>query len=250
MKRMFIQFRQGIVRTVNDSFSSCLMLLVMIFLFVGTSFMPTTMLAADKTAQSSIHQQTRIMVTTAEFNATMEDWRQFQLDLLGTYWNAQYNTTEIQVCVEHTLLVSDETATLEIDQFNTALGTLTEVEVVVQGSLMANAWEDTANGTEYMLSLNSTLLYQLPGDTEKSMPVSNKTNQRTYNEYIAQQGFQVNGWNMIEARTTYSTQLNAFQGSGKLQIPIQAKDLVNFHDDASDITSSLKTNICVIYKYQ
>lgn len=226
-------------------------MLLLAILLTGSVFLATPASAAEKDSKTAFRKQTTILVATAKYNETVAHLRRLQLDAQGFYWNAQFGTGEMEACsVETTLLLSDETATLEIDPFNTALGTLTEVEVVIEGTLMANAAESQATGSEFMLALNSTLNYQLPGDSEASLPVTNNHKQRTYNEFVAQEGFETSGWNTTLVRKTFSAQLNAFQGSGKIQIPIQAKDLVNFHNAESDITSALKTKVCIIYKYQ
>jgi len=192
-----------------------------------------------------------MLLIASQKNQQFDFLRQLQLDVFGFYWNAQNGAGETQECsVETTLLVSVATATLEIDPFDPLLGMLTEVEIVVEGTLMINAEEELATGTEYMLVLNSTLKYQLPGSAQDTLAVSNNYKQRTYNEYVAQQGFQANGWAAAEARKTFTTQLNQFQGTDKIQIPIEGKDLVDFQQGQSHVTSTLKVKACVTYRYQ
>lgn len=165
------------------------------------------------------------------------------------FYTAAGEAGSIEVCSEQLLTENEQLQNLELDLFNPALGTLQEAEIVLEGTLMANADEGLATGTEYMLMLNSVLNYQLPGNAEDALAVSNKHTQRTYNEYVGQQGFQANGWQTTEVRKTFSTQLNLFQGIGKIQIPITAKDLVDFQEGQSHVTSTLKVKACIIYRY-
>ncbi len=248
MKRIFLRFRQGIVCTVNDSFSNCLMLLAMVFLLVGTFFTPTSMLAADKT-QSSIHQQTRIMVTTAEFSAAMEHWRRLQLSLVGTYWDAQYNTTETQACAENLLLSDDQNAVLELDQFDPSLGTLTEVEVVIESTTQATIQKMAVWGSEYMMSLNAVLNYTLPGSEQDTMRIRAMYEKEVRSTEMQQNGFNDSFSKMQEKRVILSSQLEAFQGLGKVQIPIQASNLLAFEDAESKLNSDLKVKVCLIYRF-
>lgn len=232
---------------ISDPLSYLLLLLLPVI----ATFLPNSAFSANENASLLLSQQTRVMVTTPKYDQMQHFLRQVQLDVMGFYWNAQNGVVEIQKCSgETTLLSNAATATLEIDAFDATLGTLSEVEIALEGTLMANADEDLATGTEYMLALNSTLMYQLPGNPQDSLAVSNKHNMRTYNEYMGQQGFQLNGWQLAEARKTINAQLNLFQGTGKVQIPIEGKDLIDFTQGQSHITSTLKVKACVTYRYQ
>lgn len=251
MKIIFTQLQQRSTCASKSEPFSYLLLPLLLLVIAVVILSPNLAFSANQSSKLSSSKQTRVMVATTKYDEAADFIRQVQLDVLGFYWNAQNGAGETQACsAETTLLVSAATATLEIDPFNAALGTLTEVEIVLEGTLMANAEEDMATGTEYMLVLNSTLDYQFPGDAETSLPVSNNYKQRTYNEYVAQQGFQANGWQAAEARKTFTTQLNQFQGTGKIQIPIEGKDLIDFTQGQSHVTSTLKVKACVIYRYQ
>ena len=98
--------------------------MLLLAILTGSFFLATPASAAEKDSKTTFRKQTSILVATAKYNETVAYLRRLQLDAQGFYWNAEYGVGEIEVCSdEATLLLAGETAILEIDRFNTALGT-------------------------------------------------------------------------------------------------------------------------------
>lgn len=243
-----------VVSTSTYFYASLLTITTVLSLFFSVSKTLGTSSSSDsvseKVQQVDVSKQgfnLKEIVPLSWYLGRVEDIPKDQLDFYVTTVGDQ---SQMQVCTERIVTENGQTQSLELDPFNPALGTLSQVEVVTEGMIIAEVDNSLATGTEYMLMLNASLEYELPDGSMELLELSSKYSQRTTPEYLNQQGFQASTWgDMLEARKVISSPLNPFLGQGKVQIPVTAQDLINFQNATSSIDSDLKVKVCLNYSF-
>lgn len=153
-------------------------------------------------------------------------------------------------CNEITFQSNDQVANLSLPKFDPTLGTLRSVEIMTECMIMADVSEKEVKGSNYTLVLSVDLSAQLPNQAKKVHQSSSRFNKSTRDEAMQKNGFSENFKDAKQNSEVITTGLDAFTGTGNLDIPLSVAGLINFKDGVSSISSNLKAKICIKYNYE
>jgi len=153
-------------------------------------------------------------------------------------------------CNEITFQSNDQVANLSLPKFDPTLGTLRSVEIMTECMIMADVSEREVKGSNYALVLSVDLSAQLPNQAKKVHQSSSRFNKSTRDEAMQKNGFSDTFKDAKQSSEVITTGLDAFTGTGNLDIPLSVAGLINFKDEVSSISSNLKAKICIKYNYE
>lgn len=160
------------------------------------------------------------------------------------------STVLAESCNEITFQSNDQVANLSLPKFDPTLGTLHRVEIMTECMIMADVSEKEVKGSNYALVLSVDLSAQLPNQAKKVHQSSSRFNKSTRDEAMQKNGFSENFKDAKQSSEVITTGLDAFTGTGNLDIPLSVAGLINFKDEVSSISSNLKAKICIKYHYE
>lgn len=164
--------------------------------------------------------------------------------------NLSKQVSPVESCSEFTFQSNGQNASLSLPKFNSSLGTLRSVEIMTESMIMADVEEKVVKGSNYALMLSVDLSAQLPNQAKKVHQSSSRFYKSTRDEAIQKSGFRETFKDAKQSTEVITTGLDAFVGTGNLDIPLSVEGLINFKDEVSSITSNLKTKICIKYTYE
>lgn len=153
-------------------------------------------------------------------------------------------------CNEFIFRSNDQHVNLSLPKFDPALGTLRSVEIMTECMIMADVTEKEVKGSNYALVLSVDLSAQLPNQAAKVHQSSSRFNKSIRDEAIQKNGFNESFKDAKQSTEIITSGLDAFTGSGNLEIPLSVAGLINFKDEVSSISSNLKAKICIKYNYE
>lgn len=153
-------------------------------------------------------------------------------------------------CNEFTFKSNDQDASLSLPKFNPSLGTLRSVEIMTECMIMADVTEKEVKGSNYALVLSVDLSAQLPNQAKKVHQSSSRFNKSIRDEAMQKSGFNESFKDAKQSTEVITSGLDAFTGTGNLDIPLSVAGLINFKDEVSSISSNLKAKICIKYNYE
>lgn len=164
--------------------------------------------------------------------------------------NVTNQANPIESCSEFTFQSNGQNANLSLPKFDPALGTLRSVEIMTESMIVADVTEKEVKGSNYALVLSVDLSAQLPNQAKKVHQSSSRFNKSTRDEALQKSGFSETFKDAKQSTEVITTDLDAFVGTGNLDIPLSVDGLINFKDEVSSITSHLKTKVCIKYNYE